>query len=163
MLEWTCIQEKVGRFLGEDVMQRVVPKEVYVPSETQLNKLIDQCKVEHELILRKAVCERKDAARRLNKWDWEENYGRRAFRSSRNKCAPPTTRIADPNSRGGYITDASSIHDHFALGREQIFCAHSRKNSIWENFRDKYGRHIPNVPFQDSPYSAEDFIRQPEK
>ena len=99
-----------------------MPNEVYVPSEAQLNLLIKACRETHERTLGKDVGERKDMARRLNKWDWEKNYGRKAFRCSRNNYSPPTTHIAHPDHPGEYITDVSEIHDQFGqnLGEGQL-------------------------------------------
>ena len=39
MPSWTCNRDHAAGFLGEEVIQRVVLTEVYVPSDAQLNQL----------------------------------------------------------------------------------------------------------------------------
>ena len=112
-MEWMACKDKAERLLGQEALRKSVLDEVYVPSEKQLTDLIEKCKADGEAILRRNVSERKDMARRLDKWDWENNYGRNAFRCAKDNYVPPTTHLAKPGSPGVYITDSSAIHDCF--------------------------------------------------
>ena len=89
MLSWTCNRDKAARLLGEEVIQKVVPTEVYVPSETQLNQLIGHCQAEHEHIMKKTICERKDTAKHLNKWDWEKELWQASVWKVEEQLRPP--------------------------------------------------------------------------
>ena len=55
MLTWTCNRDKATRPLGEEAIPKVVPIEVYVPSEVQLNQLIGHCQAEHEHIMKTSL------------------------------------------------------------------------------------------------------------
>ena len=50
------------------------------------------------------------------------------------------------------------IHDCLGDDWKKVYCAHPRDSSIWNDFRSKYGQHIPKATFEDRPCCAEDFI-----
>ena len=144
-LERIICKDRCEKLLGCDALLKHVPTEVYSPSETQFKALIEHCQTASEDILRKNVSERKDAAKRRNKWDGEKSYGRKASRRSKSNYVPPTTHIARPEDRGQYITKPREIPECFAEDWKEVYCTHPKENDIWNEFNAKYGFNIPRV------------------
>ena len=121
------------------------------------------CDDEGERVNRKIVWDRKDAHKNINKWDWDKNYGRRAFRAARCNYLPPTSYLAHPNIKGEYITKAEDIHELFKEAWSKVYRVHPSECDIWEKFHSEYAANIPRAEYQDSPYSADEFAQQLEK
>ena len=131
------IEQRANKLLGTSTVNTIVPEPVYVPTWKQLSGLIDECDKENDLARRKVISERKDLAKKLNKWDWEKNYGRKAFAASRNNYVPPTTHLADPDNKGSYITATEEIHNQFRETWGEIYCKHPKRSTHWGRFEAK--------------------------
>ena len=99
IMPWLKLEENASRLLGKDIVLQAAPQAVYVPNWAQLTAIIQSCDKDNDHILRKSVADRKDAAKKLNTWDWEKNCGRGAFRSARENDVPPTTHLAHPTEK----------------------------------------------------------------
>ena len=127
---------------------------------TQVDYMFKACCCQLERIATSRGIDRRRDKRLLAQWDWDKNYGRRAFTNSRTDYRPPTSTIADPQDKDRYIADNSEIHDQFLKTWQKVYRAHSGTKDIWENFDSKFGRHIPCAHFVDAEYTAQEFVDQ---
>ena len=87
------------------------------PTAQHCTNLTEACSDECTSISSKRGVERRQEKRNLAKWDWERNYGKRAFKNSRVDDQPPTSTIQhhkEPNQK--------STSSWWKLGARSIVC-----------------------------------------
>ena len=102
-----------------------------IPTKSQFDGLIRVCDEEKERVNGRLIRDRKDANKAVNKWDWEKNYGRRAFRATKCNYSPPTTHLAHPTKKGEYVTKADDIHEQFKERWTKVFRLHPQNCDFW--------------------------------
>ena len=66
---WIVVEQRANTRLGTPTVSATVPEPVDVPTWSQLSALADECDKENDLARRKTISERKDLAKKFNKWD----------------------------------------------------------------------------------------------
>ena len=155
---WSEIEHKFKTLLGDEAFTSICPDTE--PTDERLAQLIQKCTDEFSEIATRRGLDRRQENRKRAKWDWEMEYGKRAYRNSRTNYRPPTTTIQDPDDPGNYIADKEKIHEQFLKAWEKVYRVHPENANIWDNFHRDYGKYIPRADFQDFRYEADDFIMQ---
>jgi exonuclease III len=159
---WDDIEDKLARLIGKHRVANVVSAGCPgLPTFREMDNLLNLLLAEHGSEGARARSRRTAERKSRMKWDWDRNFGREAFASSRVGYAPPTFALQDEDRKGRYITSTEAIHDEFLKFWSTVYCAHSEESEgRWQAFFETYGDYVPHADFHDRPYEFSDYEEQ---
>ncbi len=159
---WDDVEDKLAKLMGRHRIEETVSAGCPgLPTFREIDKLLGMLLTEHGNEGNRAKGKRTAERKSKMKWDWQRNFGRKAFSSTRTDYSPPTFALQDGQKKGRYITSTEAIHDEFLKFWSTVYCAHSEESDEkWRAFFDTYGEYVPHADFQDQPYVFSDYEEQ---
>ncbi len=162
---WTDIENRLKKLLGKHRLENAMKPDMReFPTMTQLDFFITTLLEEHKKERDQARTRRTSRKRGEATWDWEKNYGRRAFSDTKIAYAPPTYALRKGDASDTYETSSERVHDAFLSFWTTIYCAHAEDDPArWNEFFNKYGDYIPRAEYHDKEYRGHEYEDQLKK
>ncbi len=131
-----------------------------LPTVGDLKDIVVMLMHDHDKIAKAQADHRRRESAQLRKWDWEKNFGKKAFARTRGTYAPPTHAVKDPHDGNRFTFSTTRIHDLFMDVWAGIYRKHADDPPDARRFMEQYGRYTKYTPAYDGPITAHEMVDQ---